>query len=68
MSERQMALPASPCTGVCRLDPVSGLCRGCYRTGGEIARWTSLTPGAKWDLLLMLEERRAAAKAAAAGR
>jgi len=29
----------SPCTGVCRIDPVSGWCEGCRRTRDEIARW-----------------------------
>jgi len=28
----------SPCVGVCRLDDL-GLCVGCRRTTGEIARW-----------------------------
>ena len=30
----------SPCTKVCTLDPVSGLCLGCGRTGEEIAGWS----------------------------
>lgn len=33
---------ASPCVGVCELDPGSGLCRGCRRTLAEIAAWRSL--------------------------
>jgi len=33
---------ASPCTKVCTIDPRSALCRGCGRTLGEIAQWTSL--------------------------
>jgi uncharacterized protein len=28
----------SPCTGICRLD-ADGVCEGCHRTAGEIARW-----------------------------
>jgi len=31
--------PLSPCTGVCRLDPATGLCAGCRRTVEEIAEW-----------------------------
>ncbi len=34
---------ASPCINLCTLDPASGRCRGCARTGDEIARWTSMT-------------------------
>jgi predicted Fe-S protein YdhL (DUF1289 family) len=29
----------SPCNGICALDPVSGLCRGCGRSLGEIESW-----------------------------
>lgn len=31
----------SPCIGVCELDD-NGLCRGCHRTGAEIARWPQM--------------------------
>jgi uncharacterized protein len=35
-----MALPiSSPCIKVCCVEPVSGLCLGCYRTLPEIASW-----------------------------
>lgn len=32
----------SPCISVCAMDPVSGLCTGCYRTLAEIAEWSVL--------------------------
>lgn len=31
----------TPCIGVCELD-ARGLCRGCLRTGDEIASWRAL--------------------------
>jgi uncharacterized protein len=31
----------SPCIGVCEMGEV-GLCRGCLRTGDEIARWSQM--------------------------
>lgn len=31
----------SPCIGICELDE-AGLCRGCHRSGDEIAAWTTL--------------------------
>ena len=31
----------SPCIGVCAIDD-DGLCRGCHRTGDEIARWLQM--------------------------
>lgn len=29
----------SPCISVCRMDAVTGLCEGCFRTLEEIAGW-----------------------------
>ena len=48
----------SPCTQVCRLDPHSGLCVGCLRTGGEIGAWSSLTSAGKREVLARLAARR----------
>lgn len=59
MSGMELQPPASPCTGICRLDPADGLCQGCLRTMEEIAGWSRLTPAAQWDLLFALERRRA---------
>lgn len=36
-----VALPLTPCIGVCRLD-AHGFCIGCQRTGAEIAAWGTL--------------------------
>jgi uncharacterized protein len=35
------AVILTPCIGICALD-ASGICEGCFRTGDEIARWSSL--------------------------
>jgi uncharacterized protein len=51
------AEPASPCTGVCRLNDATGICRGCRRTLAEIAAWSSLTPGEKCAVLEALAGR-----------
>ncbi len=32
----------TPCINVCILDDAAGLCRGCGRTGDEIAAWTAI--------------------------
>ena len=29
----------SPCISVCRMDAVTGLCEGCFRTLDEVACW-----------------------------
>ena len=31
----------SPCVGICALDE-QGLCEGCHRSAGEIARWPQM--------------------------
>ena len=33
----------SPCLKVCMMDPRNELCRGCFRTLDEIARWGSMS-------------------------
>ena len=50
---------ASPCISVCVIDPVSGVCAGCYRTLDEIAGWIELTNDARRKLIAGLPERRA---------
>jgi uncharacterized protein len=32
----------SPCISVCRMDAVSGLCEGCFRSLDEIAGWSMM--------------------------
>lgn len=55
-----MFTPASPCDGVCRIDPASGWCVGCQRTLGEIADWPMLSNREKRAVLAALEQRRQA--------
>jgi len=53
-----MTSPASPCTGLCTLDPATGQCQGCRRTLDEIAAWPSLDDAGKRALLARLRGRR----------
>ena len=53
-----MTLPASPvpspCTNICRMNPATGWCSGCWRTLDEIAAWSTMTDSDKrrvWSLL-----------------
>ena len=41
----------SPCKNVCVLDPVTGLCVGCWRTIGEIAGWAGFTDGERQRIM-----------------
>ena len=59
---------ASPCTGVCRIDPASGWCEGCARTLDEIAAWGSLDTAARRAVCKQLPARRAVRAAAGPSR
>jgi predicted Fe-S protein YdhL (DUF1289 family) len=47
----------SPCVSVCEMDAASGLCRGCWRTLSEIARWTSMNEAERDQVLAALPAR-----------
>jgi hypothetical protein len=51
--------PVSPCIGVCAIDPESGLCAGCRRTLGEIARWSAMSDAERRRIMLALPLRQA---------
>lgn len=49
----------SPCIGICTLD-AEGLCEGCHRTAGEIARWSQMSDDERLRLMTqVLPEREA---------
>lgn len=50
---------ASPCVGVCRLDPLTKLCQGCFRTGEEIGLWRDADDRWRRSLLERIARRRA---------
>ncbi len=47
----------SPCVEICRLDPKTGLCVGCLRTGDEIAAWGAADDDAKREILERVKAR-----------
>ena len=53
---------SSPCTKVCVIDGVTGLCFGCGRTLGEIAQWGSLSEAERLAIMATLSERMKANK------
>jgi predicted Fe-S protein YdhL (DUF1289 family) len=58
---RPTAVPttvASPCISICRLDPATGYCEGCFRTLDEIAGWGTYPDERKLAVLAALEVRR----------
>jgi predicted Fe-S protein YdhL (DUF1289 family) len=57
-----MAAIVSPCINVCALDPASGLCMGCGRTGNEIAAWISFSDDERARIMAQLPQRMATLK------
>ena len=51
---------ASPCINICRMDSVSGLCVGCYRTIEEITVWSRTDDTRRASILAAVAERREA--------
>ena len=49
--------PASPCIGVCMVNPDNNLCEGCYRKPEEIEGWWDYSPEEKRRVLARLETR-----------
>lgn len=47
----------SPCNKVCVLDPVTGWCIGCGRTGDEIGAWLAMREAERATLVALLPER-----------
>lgn len=52
----------SPCISVCRMNPASGLCEGCYRSIEEIVRWGNADDESKRTIWARIEQRRKADK------
>ena len=48
----------SPCIGICRIDPDSGYCVGCFRSLDEICSWLSLEIDERAEVVGLCEERR----------
>ena len=55
-----MKIPETPCIKVCKVDPLSGYCVGCYRTIGEIAAWSRLNQEEKRKIYQDLNKRKSA--------
>ena len=51
------AMISSPCVGVCRLDPSTGFCVGCLRTGAEIMAWPGADTAERMAMLSRLPSR-----------
>ncbi|HLE66900.1 MAG TPA: DUF1289 domain-containing protein, partial [Burkholderiales bacterium] len=57
---------ASPCNKTCVMNEATGLCRGCYRTLDEIARWGEMSDGERTRVMAELPGRHAPSATASA--
>lgn len=53
----------SPCISVCRMDPSTELCEGCWRTLDEIASWSALPEAGRREVWKAIGRRIALAPA-----
>ena len=54
----------SPCNKICVMNEATGLCRGCYRTLDEIARWGTMSDEEREEVIGKLAVRRAQSRLA----
>lgn len=47
----------SPCISICKMNPRTGLCEGCFRTIDEIAQWSSATEERKRQVWVEIRRR-----------
>lgn len=47
----------TPCVKICVIDPVTGFCIGCGRTGHEIGGWLGLAPDQRRAIMATLPDR-----------
>jgi predicted Fe-S protein YdhL (DUF1289 family) len=47
----------SPCLSICRMDAVSEVCAGCFRTLDEIAGWGMMKDDEKRAVWTLIEQR-----------
>jgi uncharacterized protein len=47
----------SPCISICKMNPQTGLCEGCFRTIEEIAQWSTATEETKRRVWVEIKRR-----------
>ncbi|HSI52650.1 MAG: DUF1289 domain-containing protein [Ramlibacter sp.] len=57
VEEGLFAQVPSPCLSVCRMDPHSEVCIGCFRTLDEIAAWGRMEDAGKREIWKLIEQR-----------
>ena len=52
----------SPCISVCKIDPDTDYCLGCWRTRIEISNWSEASNDDRWKIISNMHKRRKAAR------
>ena len=47
----------SPCISICKMNPQTGLCEGCFRTIDEIVQWSTATEEMKRRVWVEIKRR-----------
>lgn len=47
----------SPCVSICKMNPSTELCEGCFRTLDEIALWSRMDEASKREVWRQIGER-----------
>ena len=47
----------SPCINICKMNPQSGLCEGCFRTIDEIVQWSTASEDRKRQVWVEIRRR-----------
>lgn len=50
----------SPCISICRMNPATGLCEGCFRTIDEIVQWGTASEEFKRAVWVEIKRRQEA--------
>ncbi len=58
----------TPCIDICVLHRREGICIGCFRTGDEIARWSTMSDAERDSLMAELPDRAARLRRRSGGR
>jgi uncharacterized protein len=53
----------SPCISICKMNPDTGYCIGCWRSRSEIKGWSEASSEARWKIISNMHKRRKAARA-----
>jgi len=52
----------SPCISICKMNPDTNFCIGCWRSRSEIDDWNDASDDQRWEIIRNMHKRRKEAK------